>query len=105
MTKTTSNKSIKENMSKRSVLKSMKNVNMIMEQLDCQEEEQEEHHGFGAIGLLGTLVRKTSQLETTTLLGSTSKRSTMALIISQENMSKRNKNITDLKQKEHHPKA
>jgi hypothetical protein len=76
MTKTTSNKSIKENMSKRSVLKSMKNVNMIMEQLDCQEEEQEEHHGFGAIGLLGTLVRKTSQLETTTLLGSTS----MALI-------------------------
>jgi hypothetical protein len=37
MTKTTSNKSIKENMSKRSVLKSMKNVNMIMEQLDCQE--------------------------------------------------------------------
>jgi hypothetical protein len=40
MTKTTSNKSIKENMKKRSVLKSMRNMNiMALEQLVCQERE------------------------------------------------------------------
>jgi hypothetical protein len=41
-------------------------------------------------------VRKTSQLETTTLLGSTSKRYITSLIVFKENTSKRNKNITSL---------
>jgi len=38
MTKTTNNKSIKENMNKKSMLKIMRNMNiMALEQLDCQE--------------------------------------------------------------------
>jgi hypothetical protein len=43
MTKTRSNKNIKENMRKRNVMKNMRNMNiMVLEQLDCQER--------GAIG-------------------------------------------------------
>jgi hypothetical protein len=41
-------------------------------------------------------VRKTSQLETTGLLGSTSKRYITSLIIFKKNMNMTNKNITSL---------
>jgi hypothetical protein len=105
MTKTTSNKSIKENMSKRSVLKNMRNMNMVLEQLDCQERGARGASWLRSNWITGHTSKKTSQLETTALLGSTSKRSIMALIISQESMSKRNKNITNLEQEEHRPKV
>jgi hypothetical protein len=55
MTKTTSNKNIKENTSKMNILKNMRNMNiMALEQLElAKKEEQEEHCGFGTIGLPG----------------------------------------------------